>query len=423
MDYLVIEGSKRLQGEIEVSGAKNAALPILFGSLLSDQKLTIENVPNLADIITTLKILRQMGVECVHDRTNRRVELQAANITDPVASYDLVRTMRASILVLGPLLARFGRARVSLPGGCSIGARPVNLHLMALEKMGAEISIESGYVEAECTRLRGATIAFPTVSVGATENTMMAAAIAEGTTVLKNAAREPEIVDLANFLNSMGAKIKGAGTATVEIDGVPTLRSTRHRVVSDRIEAGTYLIAAAITGGNAVIKNVTENLLGAFAEKLRQTGCAVRTEGDTIAIAAADKLLPVDFSTEPFPGFATDMQAQFMSLLCLAHGRSTITETIFENRFMHVGELLRLGAQITISGNKAVVDGLGGTGKLLSGASVMATDLRASACLVLAGLAAKGQTTVRRIYHLDRGYEHMEEKLRKLGASIERRSE
>ena len=361
-----------------------------------------------------------MGVETTYDPTTRLATIRAKTVTSPIAPYELVRTMRASVLVLGPLVARFGQAKVSLPGGCSIGGRPVNLHLMALEKMGATIEIAEGYIHARCRSLKGAEIEFPQISVGATENTIMAAVLANGRTIIKNAAREPEITDLAKFLNSIGAKIQGAGTATIEIEGVEKLHAGSHRVVSDRIEAGTYLIAGAITEGDVTVENIDEDLLGAFASKLRSSGCDLTKNGTGLRVRGARKILPVSFFTEPFPGFATDMQAQFMALLTMAHGVSVVTENIFENRFMHVAELLRLGAKIAVAGNKATIEGLGDSGRYLSGASVMATDLRASACLVLAGLAAKGETTVKRIYHLDRGYERMEENLTALGAEIRR---
>lgn len=420
LDKLVIEGKRKLKGQVQIGGAKNAALPILFGAVLSEGTVQLDNVPDLADIDTTVRLLSGMGVQTKHERGGHCIELRTPALTNFEASYDLVRTMRASVLVLGPVLARFGEARVSLPGGCSIGARPVNLHLMALEKMGADIRLEAGYINARCPKLKGADITFDQVSVGATENTMMAATLARGTTTLRNAAQEPEIVDLAHFLRGLGAKIRGEGTPVITIDGVEGLSGGRHSVIADRIEAGTYLVAAAITGGEVSLPGVHEDLLAAVLEKLRETGCDVHADSKGIRLSAAGReLRAVDLSTLPFPGFPTDMQAQFMALMTVSQGSSVITENIFENRFMHVAELLRLGADVTIQGATAIVRGPA----KLTGATVMATDLRASASLILAGLAAEGMTTVRRVYHLDRGYEKMEMKLKGLGAEIRREEE
>lgn len=429
MDKLIIEGKRRLSGTVQISGAKNAALPILFATILTDQQCVLRNVPDLADIDTTARLLSGMGVEVKHDNAGHTVTAQAKTLSSYEAPYELVRTMRASVLVLGPTLARFGQARVSLPGGCSIGARPVNLHLMALEKMGARIKLEGGYINAEADRLKGADITFDQVSVGATENTLMAAAIAKGTTVMRNCALEPEIVDLANCLRGMGAKIKGDGTAVITVEGVEALHGVTHDVIADRIEAGTYLIAAAITQGEVTLPGVAPDLLGAVLDKLRETGAAVEADARSIRLSMSGVPRAIDISTLPFPGFPTDMQAQFMSLMAVSDGTSVISENIFENRFMHVAELLRLGADITIQGKTAVVRGhgtkssRGGVSSGLTGATVMATDLRASASLVLAALAAEGETTVRRIYHLDRGYEKMENKLRTMGAAITRATE
>ena len=432
MDYLRIEGGERLSGSVEVGGAKNAALPILFASVLTAEKCTFENVPTLLDIATTVKLLQNMGVEAHHEPKLHKVEIAAKSLSSFEAPYDLVRTMRASVLILGPTLARFGRAKVSLPGGCSIGARPVNLHLSGLEKMGAEIKIDSGYIHAEIPghlkgRLQGAEIVFSQVSVGATENLMMAAAIAQGTTVLENAAREPEIVDLANFLNACGARVKGAGSSRIEIEGVEKLHGAKHRIIADRIEAGTYLIAAAITGGEVHLPGVPASFLQALLDKLETCGFSIDADETQITLKSPKQggFRAVDVITEPFPGFPTDMQAQFMSLMTVATGTSAISENIFENRFMHVPELCRLGADIEIHANTAIVRGFGSgvAAKKLTGAVVMATDLRASACLVLAALIAQGTTKVRRIYHLDRGYENMELKLASLGARIWREKE
>ena len=425
MDKLVIEGGHRLNGKLQIGGAKNAALPILFASALTDDECVLENVPDLSDITTTNRLLSLMGIDVHPDLKNHKVVVQAKNVTNFEAPYDLVRTMRASVLILGPLLARFGKAKVSLPGGCSIGARPVNLHLMGFEKLGTRIKIEQGYIFAEADGLKGADITFDQVSVGATENVMMAATLAKGKTVLRNCAQEPEIDDLANFLNSCGAKVTGAGTPQIAIEGVEKLYGCTHTVIADRIEAGTYLIAAAITGGEVELTHIPAYFLTALIDKLEDCGFEVRIGDDTIKLITTSKSFKAqDISTLPFPGFPTDMQAQYMALMSICDGTSVITENIFENRFMHVPEMMRLGADVTIQGNTAIVRGLHskGTGKL-TGATVMATDLRASACLVLAGLAAEGSTTVRRVYHLDRGYEKMEIKLNQLGAKILREDE
>ena len=423
MDKLVIEGGRKLKGEVQISGAKNAALPILFGALLTGEVCDLSNVPDLADIDTTIRLLQMMGVEVERDIAGSRAKLQAKMLTSTEAPYDLVRTMRASVLVLGPTLARFGEAKVSLPGGCSIGARPVNLHLSALEKMGAEIEIDAGYIRAKAKKLHGAEILFEQVSVGATENTLMAAVLAKGSTTIRNAAQEPEIIDLAIFLRACGARISGEGTTTIEVEGVSALHGCKHSVIPDRIEAGTYLVAGAITGGSVRLPGVSAELLEAVLDKLRATGCEVRSDSKGIELCAAKPLHSADLVTAPFPSFPTDMQAQFMTLMTVADGTSVIEETVFENRFMHVPELIRLGADIQIQGGTAVIRGLASKGRKLHGATVMATDLRASASLVLAGLAAEGTTAVRRIYHLDRGYERMEAKLTALGAAIQRAKE
>ncbi|MGE4231745.1 MAG: UDP-N-acetylglucosamine 1-carboxyvinyltransferase [Bacteriovoracia bacterium] len=422
MDKLIIEGGTPIHGKVQVSGAKNAALPILLSAILTDQECLFSNVPDLADITTTIKLIRELGFSA--EQNGHQVSVCAKEPKSIRASYDLVRTMRASILVLGPLLARFGKAEVSLPGGCAIGARPVNLHLTALEQMGAQIELTSGYVHASAKKLKGAEIHFPIVSVGATENTMMAATLAEGTTVLKNAAREPEIVDLANFLKTMGADIQGEGTSEIRIQGVPKLQGGKHSIIPDRIEAGTFLVAALISNGSVELPGVSSYLVGATLEKLREAGAEISETPTSIQLRSVKEIQPFDLETHPFPGFATDMQAQFMSLACVANGTSNITESIFENRFMHVAELRRLGAEIEITGNQAKIIGHPlSSQQSLTGATVMATDLRASASLVLAGLAARGTTTLRRIYHLDRGYERMEEKLSTVGAKIRREHE
>ena len=413
MDKLKISGGRPLRGEVRISGAKNAALPIMCATLLAGEPLRLSNVPQLMDISTMVKLLAQMGVSV--DRGGEMV-LQSKDISNPVAPYELVKTMRASVLVLGPLLARCGRAKVSLPGGCAIGQRPVDQHVKGLQAMGATISIEHGYMHAEAKRLRGARIAMDLVTVTGTENLMMAAALAEGETLLENAAREPEVVDLARCLAAMGAKIEGAGTDTIRIQGVAALRGAAHRVMPDRIETGTYLAAVAATGGRVKLTGAAPDTLGATLEKLREAGAAVKTGDSEIEIEAEGRPAAVSIRTAPYPGFATDMQAQFLALDTVAAGTATVTETIFENRFMHALELRRLGADIGISGNTAVVRGV----ERLQGATVMATDLRASASLVIAGLVAEGDTLVERIYHLDRGYEALERKLSALGARVER---
>jgi len=415
MDKLLITGGRPLEGEVRVSGAKNAALPIMCAALLTAKPLVLSNVPKLADVATAVKLLSQMGVE-VEPRADGRLTLSAGRIGNPVASYELVKTMRASVLVLGPLLARCGEARVSLPGGCAIGARPVDQHVKGLQAMGATIAIEQGYMNARAGRLRGATIAMDLVTVTGTENLMMAATLAEGTTVLENAAREPEVADLANCLVSMGAKIEGAGSDVIRIEGVGSLGGAEYSVMPDRIESGTFLAAAAAAGGSIRLTGAAPDSLHATLAKLREAGARIRTGDSTIEIEMSGRPRAVSLRTEPYPGFATDMQAQFMALATIAEGTAQITETIFENRFMHALELQRLGADITIHGNTAVVNGV----ERLEGANVMATDLRASAGLVIAGLVAQGQTLVDRIYHLDRGYEALERKLGALGARIER---
>ena len=419
MDKLLIQGGARLHGEVTISGAKNAALPILCAALLAEDTLKLSSVPKLKDVGTTISLLEHMGVKV--NRQADKVDLDACDIQVLEAPYEMVKTMRASILVLGPLLARFGKARVSLPGGCAIGSRPVDLHIKGLQAMGAEIHIEHGYIEATTEhlpnkRLQGARYYMDLVTVTGTENLMMAAALANGTTVLENAAKEPEVVDMAECLIKMGAKIKGAGTDVITIEGVDKLHGAEHQVVCDRIEAGTYMVAAAMTGGEIKLLNVKENLLDAVIEKLREAGAEVICDQTTITVKSDGKLKAVNILTAPHPAFPTDMQAQFMALNTVAEGVSKVTETIFENRFMHVQEMQRLGANIDIDGNTALVKGVAE----LEGATVMATDLRASASLVLAGLVAKGQTVIERIYHLDRGYENLEEKFNALGANVKR---
>jgi UDP-N-acetylglucosamine 1-carboxyvinyltransferase len=416
VDKLLIRGGHALSGNIRVSGAKNAALPILAGTLLTAEPVRVANVPQLKDVATMITLLQSMGAQATfHDRLE--VEVNAADIADRRADYDLVKTMRASILVLGPLVARFGAAEVSLPGGCAIGARPVNLHVQGLQAMGADVRVEEGYIRARANRLRGAHIVFDTVTVTGTENLMMAAALADGETVLENAAREPEVIDVARFLVSMGAKISGAGTSTIHIEGVSRLGGTEYTVLPDRIEAGTYLVAAAMTGGSLRLAAVEPAHLEAVIVKLQEAGATITADADWIEIDMAGKRpSAVDIRTTPYPGFPTDMQAQFCALNATAKGVGTITETIFENRFQHVLELQRMGADIQIEGHTAVCHGV----DRLTAAPVMATDLRASAGLVLAGLAAEGETLVDRIYHVDRGYERIEEKLRQAGAEIRR---
>ena len=419
LDKLIIEGGLPLNGEITISGAKNAALPILCASLLAETPLTLTSLPALKDVATTLKLLDTMGIKVAQEGS--QVTLDASDVQSFEATYEMVKTMRASILVLGPLLARFGTARVSLPGGCAIGSRPVDLHIKGLQAMGAAIHITHGYIQASTLhlpnrRLQGAKYYMDLVTVTGTENLMMAAALAEGTTVLENAAKEPEVVDLADCLNKMGAKIKGAGTDTITIEGVERLTGATHAIVCDRIEAGTYMVAAAMTGGNVTLKNARPDLLEAVIEKLREAGATVTHTADSITVKSNGKLKAVNIRTAPHPAFPTDMQAQFMAMNTIAEGVSTTVETIFENRFMHVQELQRMGADINVEGNAALVKGVAA----LEGANVMATDLRASAGLVLAGLVAQGETVIDRIYHLDRGYELLEEKLTKLGASVRR---
>jgi UDP-N-acetylglucosamine 1-carboxyvinyltransferase len=414
VDKLRISGGRPLEGEIAVSGAKNAALPIMCAALLTTKPLSLSNVPRLMDISTMARLMGQMGVEV--DRSSASMHLNAAKISNPTAAYDLVKTMRASVLVLGPLLARCGRASVSLPGGCAIGLRPVDQHVKGLQAMGATISVEHGYMHAEAERLRGARIVMDLVTVTGTENLMMAATLAEGTTLIENAAREPEVVDLAKCLIAMGAKIDGAGSDVIRIDGVPSLGGGSYRVMPDRIETGTYLAAAAAAGGRVRLTGTAADCLDASIEKLREAGAKVSVENRDILIEMEGRPQAVSVRTAPYPGFATDMQAQLMALATVASGTALITETIFENRFMHALEMRRLGADISIQGNTAVVKGV----ERLQGATVMATDLRASAGLVIAGLVAEGETVIDRIYHLDRGYEALEKKLGALGARIER---
>ena len=416
MDKLLIKGGLPLSGQIDVSGAKNAALPILAGTLLSSEPLTVRNVPQLKDVATIITLLQSMGVEVTFDE-KLNVEVDASNVSKRCAPYELVKTMRASILVLGPLVARFGEADVSLPGGCAIGARPVNLHVQGLQAMGADIVVENGYIRARAGRLQGAHIVFDTVTVTGTENLMMASVLADGETLLENAAREPEVIDLANFLNAMGARVNGAGTRMIKVRGVSELGGTDHMVMPDRVEAGTYMVGAAMTGGRIRLNKVGPSHLEAVTGKLHECGAGVRIGDNWIEIDMRGRRpVAVDIRTSPYPGFPTDMQAQFCALNTIAVGTGTITETIFENRFQHVLELQRMGADIHLEGNNAVCRGV----DRLTAAPVMATDLRASAGLVLAGLAAEGETLVDRIYHIDRGYERIEEKLRQLGAEIRR---
>jgi len=415
MDALLIHGGNPLAGDVRISGAKNAALPILTASLLTADTLKLGNVPHLKDISTMLALLAHMGVRITPGDANH-VSLYGKDIPNKEAPYEMVKTMRAAILVLGPTLARFGEARVSLPGGCAIGSRPVDLHIKGLQAMGADISIEHGYIHARCKRLQGARILMDVVTVTGTENLMMAATLAEGTTVLENAAREPEVVDLARCLIAMGAKIEGAGSDIITIHGLKKLHGADYSVMADRIETGTFLVAAAMTGGRVRATHAQPDTLDAVISKLRDAGARVETGSDWIEVESDGKLKAVDVRTAPHPAFPTDMQAQFMALNCVAEGAASVTETIFENRFMHVQELRRLGANIEVSGHTALVRGV----PRLDGAIVMATDLRASACLVLAGLVAQGETTIERIYHLDRGYEHIEEKLSQLGARVRR---
>ena len=421
MDRIKITGGNQLNGEIQIGGAKNAALPLMAASLLTPERLTLENLPGVADIYAMAALLSELGVDVQMDAEARSVGLDGGNVTETTAPYDIVRKMRASVLVLGPLLARFGKARVSLPGGCAIGTRPVDLHLTALEQMGAEITLTGGYIDAHVQgRFKGANILFPSVTVGGTENILMAAVLADGETVITNAAREPEVTDLALCLQAMGAEISGIGTDTLRIVGVSELGSAVHGILPDRIETGTYAIASAITGGDVVLKGAHMANNEAVFSVLKRAGVEIVDTEDGIRVTRKNgRIRGVDIMTEPFPGFPTDMQAQFMALLCMADGASMITESIFENRFMHVPELLRMGADINVHGSSVIVRGV----EQLSGAPVMATDLRASVSLVLAGLAAEGVTEVSRVYHLDRGYERIEEKLAACGAMIERASD
>jgi UDP-N-acetylglucosamine 1-carboxyvinyltransferase len=415
MDKLIVTGGTRLHGEIWISGAKNAALPVLIASLLTDEKLRISNVPHLHDITTTMELLGRLGVELVVDE-KMTVEADAGKVQQRRAPYELVKTMRASILVLGPLLARFGQAEVSMPGGCAIGSRPVNLHIKGLQAMGADISIDEGYIKARAKRLKGARVFMDLTSVTGTENLMMAATLAEGTTVIENAAREPEVVDLADCLISMGAKIEGAGTDEITIEGVERLHGADHRIIPDRIETGTYLVAAAVSGGDVKLRNTRPDLVESVLEKLREAGAQIEAGEDWIRLRMLGRPRAVNVRTAPYPAFPTDMQAQFVVLNSIAEGAGTVTETVFENRFMHVHELQRMGADIEMEGNTAICRGV----DKLRGCPVMATDLRASACLALAGLVAESDTIIDRIYHIDRGYECIEEKLSQLGARIRR---
>jgi UDP-N-acetylglucosamine 1-carboxyvinyltransferase len=414
MQKLIIQGGVPLHGEISISGAKNAALPLLCAALLTGESLKINNVPALHDITTMLSLLKQMGTDI--SGSNNEVVLSAATLSQLIAPYEMVKTMRAAILVLGPLLARAGEAEISLPGGCAIGLRPVDLHIKGLQAMGAEIHIRHGYIHAVAKKLHGARIVFDIVTVTGTENLMMAATLAEGTTILENAAREPEIIDLANCLKAMGAKIQGAGTDIITIEGVPSLHGAEHTVMPDRIETGTFLVAATATGGEIHLKNTDAHLLDAVLDKLTEAGARIDSNGNWINLKMHTKPKSVNVRTAPYPAFPTDMQAQFMSLNCIADGTAIITETIFENRLMHVQELKRMNASIEVEGNAAIVTGIAH----LDGANVMATDLRASASLVIAGLIAQGETVIDRIYHLDRGYENIEGKLSALGAQIHR---
>ncbi|MBF0497157.1 MAG: UDP-N-acetylglucosamine 1-carboxyvinyltransferase [Deltaproteobacteria bacterium] len=414
MDKIIIEGGRRLTGEVVISGAKNAALPCLAAAILAPGICRFHNIPNLRDIVTTKKLLANLGLTFEGDSS---LQVDASNLADHVAPYELVKTMRASVLVLGPLVARLGKAKVSLPGGCAIGARPVNMHLKALEDLGVSIKLEHGYIYADAPDgLKGATIVFDQPTVTGTENILMAAVMAKGQTIMKNVAREPEVSELAGLLNQMGANIVGAGGPELVIEGVEGLYPVEHTIMSDRIEAGTYMVAAALTGGEVTIKRCPAEYLGAFIEKLVKSGTEVITLGDATLVRRTGPIKSVDIKTTPYPGFPTDMQAQFMVLMSLANGLSVLSETIFENRFMHVSELRRMGADIVVEGRNAIVRGQKG----LSGAPVMATDLRASASLVLAGLVATGTTEISRVYHLDRGYEHIEKKLAALGAQISR---
>ena len=414
MEKLLIKGGKSLTGQIDCSGAKNAALPVIAASILSSEDVTLKNLPYLQDITTMFELIGSMGADISLDE-KMNFKLNTSNLSNLEARYELVKTMRASILVLGSMVAKYGYAKIALPGGCAIGSRPVNYHLKALEKLGAEISLNNGYIEAKAKKLTGANIEFEGVTVTGTENLMMAASLAEGLTTLTNVAKEPEISDLADFLNSMGAKISGAGTDEIRIEGVEELTGTTFKIPADRIEAGTYLVAAAVTNGKITINKIDPKRMGSIIETLQKAGAEVDSNGNSISLdMTKDAIKPVDIVTAPFPGFPTDMQAQFTVLNCIGSGESSVTETIFENRFMHVQELNRMGTDITINGTTALINGVDS----ISGAQVMATDLRASASLILAGLIAKGETIVDRIYHIDRGYERIEEKLSNLGAEI-----
>ena len=416
MEKLLIKGGKSLSGQIDCSGAKNAALPVIAASILSSDDITLKNLPYLQDITTMFELIGSMGADISLDE-KMNFKLNTSNLSNLEARYELVKTMRASILVLGSMVAKYGYAKIALPGGCAIGSRPVNYHLKALEKLGAEISLNNGYIEAKAKKLIGANIEFEGVTVTGTENLMMAASLAEGLTTLTNVAKEPEISDLADFLNSMGAKISGAGTDEIRIEGVEELTGTTFKIPADRIEAGTYLVAAAVTNGKITINKIDPKRMGSIIETLQKAGAEVDSNGNSISLnMTKDAIKPVDIVTAPFPGFPTDMQAQFTVLNCIGPGESSVTETIFENRFMHVQELNRMGTDITINGTTALINGVDS----ISGAQVMATDLRASASLILAGLIAKGETIVDRIYHIDRGYERIEEKLSNLGAEIMR---
>ena len=415
MDRIVVEGGRRLAGEVEVSGAKNAALPLIFASLLCDRPCRLRGLPEVDDIRTALGLLEHMGARVERSGSAATIDCSRLEVTE--APYELVRTMRASFLVLGPLLARFGRARVSRPGGCAIGSRPVDIHVEAMSALGARVEEDGGYVEARSDRLAGSHVILEKPSVGATENLMMAASLAEGRTRIENAAREPEITDLARALTAMGAGVSGAGSSVIDVEGVERLDGFDHDVMPDRIEAGTFLVAGAITGGDVTVRGARSSDLAMFIECLEAAGATVEDLGGSVRVSAGGRARPVDVRTAPYPGFATDLQAQFMALMCTASGESVITEPVFENRFMHVGELARMGAEIRLAGNQAYVSGSPG----LTGAQVMATDLRASVCLVLAGLAAQQETEISRVYHLDRGYERIEDKLNAIGARIERR--
>ncbi|RLA00559.1 MAG: UDP-N-acetylglucosamine 1-carboxyvinyltransferase [Gammaproteobacteria bacterium] len=416
MDKLIISGGETLEGEIRISGAKNAVLPIMAATLLADSPVTIRNIPHLHDVTTTMELLGRMGVHLTVDE-KMDIVVDASTINSLYAPYELVRTMRSSILVLGPMLSRFGRADVSLPGGCAIGSRPVNLHIKGLQAMGADVEVTNGYIKARVDRLKGARLVMDIVTVTGTENLMMAATLADGITVIENAAREPEVTDLANCLNCMGAKITGAGTDTIEVEGVERLSGTEYKVLPDRIETGSYLVAAAITGGHVKLKDTRPDIMDAVLQALREAGADITVGDDWIELDMHGKRpRAVNVHTAPYPAFPTDMQAQFTALNVVAEGMGTITETVFENRFMHVQEMQRMGAQIQLEGNTAISSGV----ERLTGAPVMATDLRASASLVLAGLVADGETTIDRIYHIDRGYERIEEKLAQLGANIRR---